>query len=155
MRAIFSILLIPMVLASESLCAVHSHIGMNSGESEAHAASPHFHVDAGHGHAHSHDRIHSNGRCNGEESSEAALPAIEAIPDHNARAYYCPDSASSCGSRVAGRELTAWLALEVAQLPPTAPFDLAEMSTAARKLSLALCGIARIPLFLRDSSFRC
>ena len=101
MRLLLPILLIPMVLASQSLCAVHMHIGTHSAELGTHAGTPHFHAEVGHGHSHPHGALHSSSR----ETAVDPQPGIEEFPDRHVGAYYVADSLSRDANRFAHDKL--------------------------------------------------
>lgn len=75
-RCVLSLLLIPLVLASQSLCIPHTHLGMLVVEPEGHWLQPHFHVHRhrennlakhshrhfSHGHTHHHHSTNSTTR---------------------------------------------------------------------------------------------
>ena len=152
MRLFLPILLIPMVLASQSLCAVHMHIGTHSAESGSHAGTPHFHAEAGHGHSHPHSGLHSNGR----ETAEDPQPGIEEFPDHHVGAYYVSDSVSRDTNRLVHDKLVELLLVNIVG------HELSTLSLSSFSIPNAdglrycrLSGIARVPLFLRDASIRC
>ena len=152
MRLLLPILLIPMVLASQSLCAVHMHIGTHSAELGSHAGTPHFHAEAGNGHSHSHDSLHSNG----SETAKDPQPGVEEFPDHNDGAYYVSDSVSRDTNRLAHDKLAELL------LANLIGHELSTLSLCSFSILNAddlrycrLSGIARVPLFLRDASIRC
>lgn len=153
MRLILPTLLIPMVLASQSLCAVHTHSGMHSADLGGHSAIPHFHVGAGH--LHTHVRLHSTGGSLGAETAEVPQSGLEAIPDQNARAYYVPDSVSRADNRPASDRLSELLVKLVGRTLPTPSLRAFGIPNADRLSPDRLCGTARIPLFLRGESIRC
>ena len=152
MRLSLPILLIPMVLASQSLCAVHMHIGTHSAELGIHAGTPHFHAEAGHGHSHRHDGFHSNGR----ETAEDPQPGVEEFPDHHEGAYYVPDSVSRDTNRLAHDKLAELLLVDlVGHELSTLSLSSFSIPNADGLRYCCLSGIARVPLFLRDASIRC
>ena len=152
MRLFLPLLLMPMVLASQSLCAVHTHIGTNSAELGSHAGAPHFHADAGHGHSHSHDSLHSNG----SETAEDPQPGIEEFPDHHVGAYYVSDSVSRDTNRLAQDSLAELLLIDfVGHELSTLTVGSCLICNADGQRYCGLSGIARVPLFLRDASIRC
>lgn len=156
MRLFLPILLIPMVLASQSLCAVHMHIGTHSAELGSHAGAPHFHSEPGHGHSHSHGDVHSNVAGSGRETAEDPQPGIEEFPDHNLGAYYVSDSVSRDTNRLAQDKLAELLLVNLSG-DELSPFTLGccLILNPAGQRYCRLSGIARVPLFLRDASIRC
>ena len=148
MRFLFSILLIPMVLASQSLCAVHMHIGTHSAELGSHPGTPHFHAEAGHGHG----GLHSNGR----ETLDVPQSGVEDFPDHNETAYYVSDSVSRDTNRLAHDKLAELLLVNiVGHELSTLSLNSFSIANADGLRYCCLSGNARIPLFLRDASIRC
>lgn len=155
MRLILPILLISMVLASQILCAVHTHSGIHSAELGGHSASPHFHVGAGPGHLHSHESLHSTGGSSGDETAEVPRSGIEAIPDQNAGTYYVPDSVSRGDNRPTSDKLSELLVKLVGRTLPTLSLGAFAIPNADRLSPDRLSGTARIPLYLRRESIRC
>ena len=156
MRLFLPILLIPMVLASQSLCAVHMHIGTHSAELGSHDGAPHFHADARHGHSHDHGGLHANVGDSGRETAEVPQPGIEEFPDHHVGAYYVSDSVSRDTNRLAQDRLAELLLVNFVghELSPlTLGACLIRNSDGERYYRLS--GIARVPLYLRDASIRC
>jgi len=151
MRLMLPILLIPMVLASQSLCAVHSYIGTHSAELDGHGGTPHFHADAGHGHSHSHHGLQPRGG----DTSEVPQSGIEEFPDHNVVAYYVPDSVSRGDKRLALEKLSGLHGKFVGQTLPSLLFLTFAIPKTDRPRPYRLCVNARVPLFLRDASIRC
>ena len=151
MRLMLPILLIPMVLASQSLCAVHSHIGTPSAELDGHGGNLHFHADAGHGHSHSHHGLQPRGG----ESSEVPQSGIEEFPDHNVVAYYVPDSLSRGDKRSAADTLSGLFGKLVGQTLPALSCVTFAIPKTDRPRPNRLSVNARVPLFLRDASIRC
>ncbi len=141
-----------MVLASQSLCAVHMHIGTHSAELGSHAGTPHFHAEAGHGHSHRHDSLHSNGR----EIAKDPRPGIEECPDHHVGAYYVSDSVSRDTNRLAHDKLAELLLANIiGHELTTLSLSSFSIPNADGLRDCRLSGIARVPLFLRDASIRC
>lgn len=155
MRLILPILLIPMVLAGQSLCAVHSHIGMHSRELGGHGCFPHFHADAGHDHSHSHLGLHSNGGGTDDEPSERSRSGIDGIPEQNDGAYYVQDSVSRGDKRLIFDQLSGLLGKLVGYTLPTLLIGTFAIPKADRPRGDRLSDNARVPLFLRDASIRC
>lgn len=86
MRRPLATLLIPLVLAGQSLSAPHSHAGKSVGEPEGHLARPHIHLDGGkHHHGH-----HSHEHHDGDELPATAPPHVPA--DHDSDAVYLPST---------------------------------------------------------------
>ena len=152
MRFFLPILLMPMVLASQSLCALHMHIGTHSAELGSHAGAPHFHAEAGHGHSHRHGSLHSNEH----ETSGVPQPGIEESPDQHVGAYYVSDSVSRDLDRLAQDRLAELLLVNsVGHELSTLTVGSCLICNADGQHSCFLSGIARVPLFLRDASIRC
>ena len=152
MRLFLPILLIPMVLASQSLCAVHMHIGTHSAEFGSHAGAPHFHAEAGHGHGDSHANVGGSGR----ETAEVHQLRIEEIPDQNVEAYYVSDSVSRDTNRLDQDSLTELLLVNFVghELSPLT-LGACLIGNADGQRICRVSGIARVPLYLRDASIRC
>ncbi len=152
MRLLLPILLIPMVLASQSLCAVHMHIGTHSAELGSHSGTPHFHAEAGHGHSHCHGGLHSNV----SETAEDPQPGIEEFPDDHVGAYFVSDSVSRDTNRLAHDKLAELLLVNIVghELSSLSPGSFS-IPNADGLRYCRLSGVARVPLFLRDASIRC
>ena len=155
MRLILPILLIPMVLAGQSLCAVHSHMGTHSAELGRHAGNPHFHADAGFGHSHSNNGLHSNGGGSGDATSELPQSGIAGFPDQDAGAYYVPDSVSRGDKRLVLGKLSQLLGKLAGYTLPALSLGIFAPPKADRPRRFRLSDNARVPLFLRDASIRC
>ena len=152
MRLFLPILLMPMVLASQSLCAVHMHSGTHSAELGSHAGTPHFHAEAGHGHSHCLGGLHSNGR----ETTEVPQPGIEDFPEHHEGAYFVSDSVSRDTNRFAQDKLAKLLLVNfVGHELSTVSLSSFSKPNAGGLRYCRLSGIARVPLFLRDAPIRC
>ena len=152
MRLFLPLLLMPMVLASQSLCAVHMRIGTHSAELGSHARAPHFHADAGHGDSHSHGGSH----WNGHETTGVPQPGIEESPDQHVGAYYVSDSVSRDTNRLAQDSLAELLLIDfVGHELSTLTVGSGLICNADGQRYCGLSGIARVPLFLRDASIRC
>lgn len=152
MRLFLPILLMSMVLANQSLCAVHMHIGTHSAELGSHAGVPHFHVEAGHGHSHGHGGLHANGG----ETSEFPQAGIAGFPDHHIGAYYLSDSVSRDTSRLPEEKLAELLNFnDVDHEQATLALGSCLICKPNGQNVCCLSGIARVPLFLRDASMRC
>lgn len=156
MRLFLPILLMPMVLASQSLCAVHMHIGTHSAELGSHAGAPHFHADAGHAQSHGHGGLHANVGGSGRETAKVSQPGIQEIPDQNVEAYYVSDSVSRDLDRLAQDRLAALLLVKfIGHELSTLTVRSCLICNADGERYCRLSGIARVPLFLRDASIRC
>lgn len=155
MRLLVPILLIPMVLASQSLCAVHMHIGMHSTKLGSHAGTPHFHAEAGHGHSH-HGGSHSNIGGSARETAEDPQPGFEEFPEHHVGAYYVSDSVIQDTNRLAHDKLAELLLVNMFDHElSTLTLSSFSVANADGPRYCPLSGIARVPLFLRDASIRC
>ena len=105
MRQILSLLLIPLVLASQGMVFAHSHHGMNLAESLEHAARPHVHVGGGGHHHHPHTDQHSHESASGHhdhhpsghhENDDDDYGTTDLVPlaSHDDDAVYGPDAFS-------------------------------------------------------------
>lgn len=153
MRLILPILLIPMVLASQSLCALHTHIGRHSAELDGHGGNPHFH--AVHGHSHGHGGLHSNGGGSTDKTSEVHPSSLEEFPVQYTGAYYVPDSVSRGVNRPTFETLSELLVKVVSHRLPTLSLGAIQLPKADRPHQCRPSDNARVPLFLRDASIRC
>lgn len=153
MRLILPILLIPMVLASQGLCALHTHIGTHSAELDGHGGTPHFH--AGHSHSHSHGGLHSNGGGSTANTSEVHPSNLEEFPVKYTGAYYVPDSLSRGVNRPTFEKLSELLVKVVIHRLPAISLDTVQLQKGDRPHQCRPSDNARVPLFLRDASIRC
>ena len=153
MRLILPIILIPMVLASQSLCALHTHIGTHSAELDGHGGNPHFHT--GHGHSHSHVALHSNGGGSTDKTSKVHLSSLGEFPVQYTGAYYVPDSVIRDVNRLTFEMLSELLVKVVSHRLPTLSLGATQLPTADRQQQFRLSDMARVPLYLRDASIRC
>lgn len=91
-RATLAYLLIATLLASQSLCASHSHANIGLIEEEGNTDRPHIHVGFMHEHAH-HSRL-EHGNCLSSSSRDAEIVNNKAAGyvscgfDHDADAFY-------------------------------------------------------------------
>jgi hypothetical protein len=83
-RRVISLLLIPLLLASQGLCFGHSHRGGSVVESEGHDARPHFHI---HGHRHHHHGGHHHHGAK-HQSKADALKGFQPVDSHDDNAIY-------------------------------------------------------------------
>lgn len=152
MHLYLPILLIPMVLASHCLCAMHMHIGAHSADLGSHAGVPHFHAEVGDIHSHHHRGLKSNGH----ERSGISQPGIEVSPDQHEGAYYVSDSVSRVTNRHTHNRLAELLLISsVGHELLTLSLSSFSKPNADGLLFFRVSGIARVPLFLRDASIRC
>lgn len=156
MRLFLTIFLMPMVLASQSLCAVHVHIGTHSAELGSHAGVPHFHAEAGHGHSHRHGGLHSKVGGSGRETANDPQPGIKEFPDDHVGAYYVSDSVSRDTNRLDQDRLAELLLVKFVGHEMSRPaLGSCLIPNEDGQRDCFLSGIARVPLFLRDASIRC
>lgn len=108
-RRVVSLLLVPLVLASQGLCLAHTHLGTQVPAASGHAARPHFHVHDGVDH-HQHHAGHGHNH-DGADDREDELPvtAVAPIDDHDADAVYCPEAVTLSTGRHSKVELLAKL----------------------------------------------
>lgn len=108
-RRVVSLLLVPLVLASQGLCLAHTHLGTQAPAASGHAARPHFHVhDSGDHHQHHAGHGHHH---DGADDPEDELPVTSVAPidDHDADAVYCPEAVVLSTGRHAKANLAAKL----------------------------------------------
>jgi hypothetical protein len=123
LRRILSLLLMPLVLASQGLVVAHSHQGNHVSEPAGHAARPHFHVgDNEHhhhrGNSHSHKHQHGN-RSDHHHHSQTGHPDDEgAVADglmptrsHDDDAVYLPDMVKALTNRQSASDAELMLVL--------------------------------------------
>jgi hypothetical protein len=151
MRSLSSIFLIVMIVTSQGLCAIHSHLGMELSHTESHSGRPHFHVHGSHSHGSHEDSADHH------HDDAPVLPAVSRVqsPWHDSDACYCVDSVVSMIQRSNAAETLDFMFLElsvstVAVVQPEAFSALDGWPDAPRQWSNA-----RTPLYLRDLSIRC
>ena len=151
MRRFLSIALIVMILTSQGLCVVHTHVGMALSHSESHSGRPHFHVHGSHSHGSHEDSADHH------HDEAPVLPAVTRVPCpwHDSDACYCADSVVSMIQRSSAAETLDFMLLELAVcsvgfVQPEAFSALDGRPDAPRQWSNA-----RTPLYLRDLSIRC
>ena len=155
MRLFLSILLIPLLLVAQSLCAVHAHQGTHSSDAESHAGSPHFHATAGNHHSRGHAHHHSHDGGSIHETSDVSPSQFEHPQRPDGETYYVPDTVSQLGSRIdEQKSLTVSASATTFDLSSLS-LDSKRMLTAANQPNRPHGVTARIPLFLRDASIRC
>lgn len=163
MRRILSLLLIPLLLVSQSVCFGHSHRGSDVTEPAGHAARPHFHVHGKHPHSHekhhhhSHDgqrHTHHTHRHADDAREAAVLPGIQPNDDHDEDAVYV----STSEMLGAGRSLSKQLSLKKWFNAPQAWFE-TRAGGALNSPSVLWSQPPPIdpacPLYLRTLSLRC
>lgn len=155
MRLVLSILLIPLVLVAQSLCALHAHHGTHSTDAESHAGSPHFHATAGNHHSHGHSHGHSHDGSSIHETSDVSPSDFEQSQHQDGETYYVPDAVSQIGSRLDEHSALPVLANVMSPGSASIIADGALMLNVANQPNRRHCVTARIPLFLRDVSIRC
>lgn len=88
MYRVVSSLLILLVLASQSFCAAHSHIGTSVVEPEEHSTRPHVHL---HGGKHHHGQ-HSHRKHEDSREESLAIQSGNGLVDHDSNALYFPET---------------------------------------------------------------
>jgi hypothetical protein len=154
MRLIISILLVPLVLASQTLCAVHVHFGMTVADLVDHASRPHFHVVTQHNHRHVHHDVDAHDGSP-DDRSQSACPPMQDTPDHEFDAFGCPDLAFVDGKVDATSTLSILIAWMTVDFIPIAAQPADAMSATCPHQASSPCGSARIPLYVRNASYRC
>ena len=151
MRSFVSSILILMILASQVLCAVHTHFGFTSEPTASKSDRPHFHVHGSHSHK-SHD--HAPGYRH-DRKPELSTVTGESFPLHDSDACYFPDSVSSTSQRSSTTNAIDCLLSDLAAsfseiIVPVESPDIDVRPDSARQWSTA-----RIPLYLRSLAIRC
>ena len=154
MQRVVSAFLIPLVLASQGLCAAHSHAGESVLERLGHAGRPHIHLHNGDEHEHphhTHDHDHSLSLDAAIESGAAVLHCGQNA-DHDSDAFYVSDAQLFKNAR---QTSLADIDLFIARSILDAPAFVAEL-----RLCIG-CGTPpplrgpACPLYLRVRSIRC
>ena len=151
MRRFLSSIVILMILASQGLCAVRTHIHFTSDPSYSGSVQPHFHVHGSHSHE-SHDRTPQR-----RHDQKRERPAVtgESFPLHDSDACYFPDSVSSTIERSSTADAIDYLLSDLAagSLEIIAPVEHPALD--AQPDSPRQWSTARIPLYLRSLAIRC
>ena len=153
MRRVLSLLLIPLLLASQGLCFVHTHQGTHTGEPDGHSSRPHFHV---HGVAehHHHHADHSHRHDAGDDHEEPAVPAIEPVADHDADAVYCSETVVIGTGRQSRSELTLKQLIAASFWQSPATLDIDPLNRGNLSVHPPPLCATRCPIYLRTLSIR-
>ena len=150
MRRIVSLLLILLVLVSQSFCAVHSHAGTSVVEPKGHSARPHVHLHGGKHHhgQHSH-RDHDE---DGSREESPTTPSEQGPVDHDSDALYISETQlfnDATWEKVAKSELS--VACEFYDESST----IVGLRLCFRRNSPPPLSGLKCPLYLRTLSIRC
>ncbi len=144
-----------MILASQSLCAVHTHAGTTEGPTGK-SSRPHFHVGSHHGHHHVAHHTHGN-ESRGKQSGrpDVTWPPAQNDADHEIDVFHCTDVATGPEYNAGFRHVSALQDFAVAGLTCELAGESACSGGPGTQNLLPLSGIARIPLYVRHSAYRC
>ena len=161
MRRIMSLILIPVVIASQWCVMAHAHGHKGIVEPAGHSARPHFHVHGVHDHHHAgaHSHSHSHGPEHSHENSEAddQSPALISgdTSNHDADAVYCSNPGTPGMSRQSRTDEPITTASAVTHFLTLGIWDSSGMIVVNRQnLPPPFLG-QTCPLFLRNLSIRC
>jgi hypothetical protein len=151
MRRVLSSLLIVILLITQGLCALHSHIGIDSDEHSGLERRPHFHAHGSHSHgSHRHAAEHTH-----QTPTQSSDSDPDSIPLHDTDAFYFADSICSSSPR-----LDTTLAISRLISDVFVKFDeyvvTSNSDVAATFWNHDASGVtARVPLFLRGCVILC
>lgn len=160
MYRIVSLLLIPLVLASQAFCAAHSHLGTAVVEPVGHANRPHVHIADSSGHHRHHDSKHSHHHEDADHhraddpQDEPQATAFESPDDHDASAVYFPASVTARSDRQAKVELSAKQWTAVPLLSAIGLLEVAQARLASQQCLPPPFLDSHCPLYLRNLSLR-
>ena len=159
MRRIISLLLIPVLLASQWCVTAHTHADMNIVESIEHSARPHVHVHGVHDHHHGSGHSHCNGPQDSHKHSTSEDQSSRFVAndsnDHDADAVYRPDSVTTGMSFEGRTDVPTSTVSAVKHLSTLEIWDRAGIVVVNRQnLPPPFLG-QTCPLFLRNLSIRC
>lgn len=124
MRRLISLLLIPLVVVSQSVSMLaHDHAGQGASTPSEHASRPHFHTHAGNGHHHHH--IHRLDVAHDLQDTTRFL--ISAADPHESDAIYVSTSTPFLIQRQSGAECATWLQQPTVCMSVMSALDLVEM----------------------------
>ena len=165
MRRVLSLLLIPLVLASQGLAFAHSHRGTTVTEPAGHAARPHVHVrGAGHHHpgdGHSHKQSH--GKDSGHHShhqgghhEEEHAVAVGLMPpcSHDDDAVYLPETVTVRANRLSASDVGMMQGMNVSPLGNFTVSDGPRLAAASAYCQPPPLSLSGGPLYLRTLSLR-
>jgi len=158
-RRIFSLLLLPLVLANQAVCLAHVHQETDVGEPDRHGDCPHVHLPhTGHGHAEQYHGVgHSHARNAGHHThSEPShrLVAIAPVPDHDDDAIYCADAAAVATGRGCVKVIPADYLIGAAILSDTGPSNDCSPRAGPRRAEQQGPYDSGCPIYLRALSLR-
>lgn len=128
MRRLISLLLIPLVIVSQSFALfAHDHSsGRTSGPAD-HNSRPHFHSHAGSGHRHHHPHEHPHRSTTTHNHQDATTSHVAATDSHESDAVYVSTSTPHLIQRHSSAERTVWLQQLADCLSAMSADDLVEM----------------------------
>lgn len=151
MRSFVSSILILMILASQVLCAEHTHFGFTSEPTATKSGRPHFHVHGSHSHkSHNHAPGHRH-----NPKPELSAVTGEPFPLHDSDAWYFPDSVSSTSRRLTTTNAIDCLLRHLAASFSEIIVPVESPGIDVRPDSARQWSTARIPLYLRSLAIRC
>lgn len=125
MRRLISLLLIPLVVVSQSVSMLaHDHAGQGASTPSEPASRPHFHTHAGNGHHH-HHHVHRLDVAHGHRDTTRFL--ISAADPHESDAIYVSTSTPFLIQRQSGAECATWLQQPTVCMSVMSAPDLVEM----------------------------
>ena len=153
MRRLVSSLLILMILASQGLCALHVHVGLDRNHTDTHSGRPHVHSSNSHGHQH-HGHVHRDRNAHRPDPVAAALTNVS-DPESDSVPFYLSDPVHSQISRSGCTELSEWLSGRLAYAVDGIIVAVVSQAIDGRQMLPCQWSTARTPLYLRSLVMRC
>jgi hypothetical protein len=104
MRKAVSVILLPFILVSQSMCFGHAHVGSRSLEPVGHGDRPHIHLHGTAHHHHSHGTHHSHSHDSDYRSNDETTPQLISCNGHDDDCFYL----STCVASMVGRDSTSY-----------------------------------------------